>query len=329
MRYIFIISLVLSFLFTSCVSQKKYDELALSRNNLQTELTKLRKAKRDCDEMLKEKERLEQDYKSIMNQREDLQSRYKNLEKANNDLLDKYDELLAQNSNIVSSSSKEKKQLSEELAQKETELNRKEKELKKTDEKLAAKQTELEDLRSSLESLRASLQEREVRIANLTNQLNAQKNVLTQLKSRLSDALLGFSANDLTVTQKNGKVYVSLSQNLLFAKGSDQIDTKGREAIQKVSTVLAQNPDIQITVEGHTDTDGTAERNWDLSVTRATSVINIMTKSGVDPKRITAAGRGYYAPVAANDSEENKSLNRRTEIILSPKLDELFRMLNE
>ena len=313
---------IAALLLTSCVSQKKYQDLESSKNKLQQEISRLNRVERDCNDLKKRMEDLQDEHADLMTERDNIAKRYANLEKANSDIVDRYDKLLDQNSTILTSSSAEKKVLSEELAIKENQLNTKEAKLAKLEREFAGKQAEMEALRQSLE-------EREARITSLNQQLDSQRGVLTDLKARLSNALLGFSAADLTVTQKDGKVYVSMSQNLLFAKGSNVIDSKGKEAIQKVSVVLAQNQDIDITVEGHTDSDGTAERNWDLSVTRATSVVNIMTASGIDPKRITASGRAFYVPIAPNDVEANKSKNRRTEIILSPRLNELFRLLNE
>lgn len=321
--YLFAVILLTS----SCVSKKKYDELFSSSSDMKKELMALKRAKKDCDKMAKEYEALKQQFKEVSEAKEGLAMDLKNLTQAKDDLMSSYDKLLDQNSTIISSSSEEKEQLNQALAQKEAELNRKERQLSKAQKEVSRKESELQSMQSELADLEQSLQEREARIASLTDQLNAQKRGLQQLKAQLTDALLGFSAADLTVTQKNGKVYVSMSQNLLFAKGSDVIDTKGRDAIKKVAEVLAGSPDIDIMVEGHTDTDGTAERNWDLSVTRATSVVKLMTKFGVNPKHLTAAGRGFYLPVAPNDNEANKSKNRRTEIILSPKLDELMNIL--
>jgi chemotaxis protein MotB len=120
---------------------------------------------------------------------------------------------------------------------------------------------------------------------------------------------------------------VSLSQNLLFKTNSDKIDNNGQLAIRTLAQVLTQNPDIEITVEGHTDSDGTADYNWDLSTARATSVVKLLASSGVDPKRITAAGRSMFQPVVENNSPENKSRNRRVDIILSPRLDQLFQII--
>ena len=122
-------------------------------------------------------------------------------------------------------------------------------------------------------------------------------------------------------------MYLSLSQNLLFPSGSDEIDWKGRQALMKLADALKSNPDIDITVEGHTDTDGTAAKNWDLSVLRATTVVKLLSSYGVPSDRLIASGRGFYAPIASNDTPQGKGLNRRTEIILSPQLDELYNLI--
>jgi len=161
----------------------------------------------------------------------------------------------------------------------------------------------------------------------LSAQLDMQRQSLQSLKNGLNNALRGFSASDLTVVERNGKIYVSMSQNLLFASGSKIIDKRGKDALAKLSEVLVTTPDIDILVEGHTDTDGTADFNWDLSVARGTAVVKELTSHGVDPKRLTAAGRSFFIPVASNDTEDGKAKNRRTEIILSPKLDQLYKLL--
>jgi chemotaxis protein MotB len=317
-----IVGLIASSLFTSCVTMKKYEDLEASKGRLQREVARLQKVETECDELSAKHQKLEQEHSALKSAYENLEIRFKNLETANTDLLKQYDELLDQKTAILTSSSQERKALSEELAKKEKELDKKESQLAKTERELAEKQLALEELTKSLD-------EREARIKDMNRRLNAQNDLMSSLKATISDALMGFSDEDLTVTQKNGKVYVSLSQNLLFAKGSDVIDSKGKDAIQKVGNVLKGKTDIEINVEGHTDTDGDANRNWDLSVTRATSVVKLLSKSGVDPKRITASGRSFYVPVAPNDVESNKSKNRRTEIILAPKLDELFRLISE
>ncbi len=145
--------------------------------------------------------------------------------------------------------------------------------------------------------------------------------------------MFGFEGKGLTITQKNGKVYVSMEENLLFASGSTIVEDKGIEALKKVAKVLEQNSEINILIEGHTDDvpmagKGDIKDNWDLSVMRATSIVKIITKnSSVDPRRLTAAGRGEYFPVDPAKTTEARKKNRRTEIILTPKLDELFKVL--
>ena len=155
------------------------------------------------------------------------------------------------------------------------------------------------------------------------------------MKKKVTDALLGFTDKGLTVEQRNGKVYVSLEDRLLFATGSIVADKKGEEALKQLAAVLEKNPDINILVEGHTDDvpiTGTissgAKDNWDLSVLRATSVVKIITKySSVDPRRLTAAPPGPFSAMDPGKTEEARRKNRRTEIILTPKLDELLKVL--
>jgi chemotaxis protein MotB len=149
----------------------------------------------------------------------------------------------------------------------------------------------------------------------------------------VSKALLSFNSSDLQVKLKDGKVYVSLSEQLLFKSGSSKVDPKGQEALKKLATVLQEQKDVNVVVEGHTDNvpmraTGGITDNWDLSALRATDIARLLTASGVEPSRITASGRSQYVPVAPNDSPQNKAINRRTEIILTPKLDELFKILD-
>lgn len=151
---------------------------------------------------------------------------------------------------------------------------------------------------------------------------------LRTIRDRFNQALLGFSEADLAC-EKNGKVYVSLSQNLLFASGSKTINNQGKQAIAQLATVLKANKDINITVEGHTDTDGEAAFNWDLSVGRATTVVKELAINGVAAERIIAAGRGEFYPIATNDTAAGKAQNRRTEIILTPKLEGLYELIGE
>jgi len=229
-------------------------------------------------------------------------------------LQQRYDRIIQLNEQLLETSSSEKKELTEQLAQKQEQLYQKEQELRIKEE--------------NINNLQANLTQREQRVQELEAAIAEKEAVLEAVRNKVNQALLGFSDADLSVTEKDGKIYVSLSQNLLFRSGSKTINSQGRNAISKLAEVLKQNPDIQITVEGHTDTDGDADFNWDLSVQRATSVIKELTDSGVDPKRIIASGRGEYFPVAPNTTSDGKAQNRRTEIILTPNLDALYEIIN-
>jgi chemotaxis protein MotB len=198
---------------------------------------------------------------------------------------------------------------------------------------LLSKNQEVNQLNANLGTTKEQLEEREQRIAELQRVLDQKEAAVKALRQKVGDALLGFNANDLTVNVKNGKVYVSLSEQLLFKSGSTVVDPKGQEALKKLATALKGNQDVNVLVEGHTDnvpiTRGTAgmKDNWDLSVLRATEITRILTTAGLAPAQVTPSGRAQYLPVAANTTPAEKAMNRRTEIILTPKLDELFQIL--
>jgi len=159
-----------------------------------------------------------------------------------------------------------------------------------------------------------------------------QDSITRRLNDILRDALLGFQSDELSVEVKNGKVYVSMSDKLLFQSGSASIEEKGKEAIKVLADVLGKNKDIDILIEGHTDTipihTAVYKDNWDLSVARSTSIVRILTNEyKIAPTRLTASGKGEFSPKATNSTPEGRAVNRRTEIILSPKLDEIMQLL--
>ena len=188
-----------------------------------------------------------------------------------------------------------------------------------------------------LNSLKKELDGKSSRVAELEGKLAAQDKNLRNLKESLSKALFEFEGKGLTVEQKNGKVYVSMENKLLFPSGSWTVSSEGKNAVEQLAEVLAKNPDIAILIEGHTDTDkimgnlgGGITNNWDLSTKRATAIVNIIEQTnGIDKKNLTAAGRSEFAPIASNSSVEGKAKNRRIEVILTPKLDEISKLLNE
>lgn len=178
------------------------------------------------------------------------------------------------------------------------------------------------------------LLEREKALSDLQQTVARQESITRRLNDVLRNALLGFNSDELSVEIKSGKVYVSMSDKLLFQSGSAAVEIKGKEAIKVLAEVLDKNPDIDILVEGHTDNvpikTGIYRDNWDLSVARATSIVRILTDEyKIAPTRLTASGKGEFAPRAVNSSTEGRASNRRTEIILSPKLDEIMKLLNK
>ena len=188
-----------------------------------------------------------------------------------------------------------------------------------------------------LNSLKKELDGKSSRVAELEGKLAAQDKNLRNLKESLSKALFEFEGKGLTVEQKNGKVYVSMENKLLFPSGSWTVSNEGKNAVEQLAEVLAKNSEISILIEGHTDNDkimgnlgGGITNNWDLSTKRATAIVNIIEQTnGIDKKNLTAAGRSEFAPIASNSSATGKAKNRRIEVILTPKLDEISKLLND
>jgi chemotaxis protein MotB len=307
-------------LMTSCVSKKiytdlenKYTDLKKENRLIADENEELHKAnaqfneenkmlKAELDKLKADRDKLQADCTATTNNLKTLKDSYAALEKNSNDALEsnmnKNRELLAQ-------------------------LGAKEK-------ALAAEQDRLNKLKNELASNTKRLNELESMIA-------AKDASMKKLKETLSKALNAFEGKGLTVEQKNGKVYVSMENKLLFQTGSWAVGSEGRKAVVEVGKVLAQNPDITVLIEGHTDNDkilgnigGGIENNWDLSTKRATAIVTILGENnGIRKQNLTAAGRGEYAPLMSNDTPDGKAKNRRIEIILTPKLDEISKMLNE
>lgn len=330
----------------SCVSQNRFKESQQLTDFYRMEIDSLRGL---TDSGLNNSsefnyEQLEKEKKSTEMDLTVLQENYDNLKSYNNEILRKYDELLLQNKNLLNSSSTDVQEMVGKLSQAQTANDQQARLIQRLEDQIKSLQGDLTDARNTVATTPPAppVPEVEVRTVvtndcgdyerqvNELNRLLADKeNRLNGLRSKVNQALLGFTDADLSVTERNGKIYVSLSQNLLFASNSDNIDWKGKKAIRSLAEVLKQNPDINITVEGHTDPDGSPAKNWDLSVRRATSVVKVLTQAQVAPDRITASGRSFYFPVASNATAAGKAKNRRTEIILSPRLDQLYKIINE
>lgn len=314
----------------SCVPHKMLEENQAKLSKCETELSEIKKASQDSEARIAElKEQAVSDKKTMEALRRDtslnganlrnLVSKYDKLNTLNEQLLDRLNKLL-------SGTEKDNARLSGDLQMTTEQLLRKQDELRALETKLNLQKNELDNLNEELKK-------REARVNELEAIIKRKDEAVAELRKKLSDALVGFENKGLTITQKNGKVYVSMDESLLFASGKTAVEAKGVEALKHLSKVLEQNPDINIMVEGHTDDlamKGTGEikDNWDLSVMRATSVTKIILGSAkIDPRRITSAGRGEFVPLDNGKTAEARKKNRRTEIILSPKLDELLKVL--
>jgi chemotaxis protein MotB len=235
------------------------------------------------------------------------------LQQQNSELTKSRDQLQLEKAALLQTSNRTQAELSADLLNKSSQMNQLNQTLGTTEQDLAGKNA---------------------RVAEMQRILDEKDAATKALRQKVSDALLGFNSQDLQVNVKNGKVYVSLSEQLLFKSGATKVDPAGQDALIKLANALTGNKDINILVEGHTDNvpikgvvNG-AKDNWDLSVLRATEITRLLTSAGIDPTQITPSGRGQYLPMAANDTPQNKAINRRTDIILTPKLDELFSILN-
>lgn len=296
----------------SCVSSKKYNELlskseacaqksaALEKENLQysEDLTECQAQTAHLEDLLQaartEADTMRRDYLLCSEELAQLKNSYRQMD------------------NRYKTTVSSKNELAEALSLKEAELAEKEAELAEKEKALA---------------------EKEARVNELQGILDRKDAEMNALLNKVNDALLGFKDKGLTVYTKNGKVYVSMAEKLLFASGSWTVGADGREALRELSGILARNPEIQVMIEGHTDNvtlrgRGDVKDNWDLSVMRATAIAKILLENkDVNPAQIAASGRGEFMPIASNDDADGRARNRRTEIILTPKLDELFQLL--
>jgi chemotaxis protein MotB len=194
--------------------------------------------------------------------------------------------------------------------------------------------SDAERFNNALKVKAEELEARERRLAELQGIINSQDSLLNSLHNTVKKALLAFKSDEISVEMKNGKVYVSLSDKLLFKSGSAAVEDKGLDAIRTLADVLNKNPEIDVLIEGHTDNvpikTAKYEDNWALSADRALSIVRLLSnEQGVNPKRLEAAGRAEFYPKAGNDTVEGRAKNRRTEIILSPKLDELYKLIEK
>lgn len=355
----FLLTLLLipiAFLLQSCVSQLKY-------NRLSTEVSSLRNER---DEALKRSEtskidgiRLDKENKALQEENHKLKldsaqsgAMYRKNKQLLADLFDKYDRLDKSYNSLLSNSNNERGFTEKELKRKEDDLARREKEL--ADAKTAAAQTqaELEKKKEEAAKLGQDVNSKDTQIKDMQTKIAAKEKAIQDIKAKMSSALLTLNNTDLQVSEKDGKVYVVLPNRTLFATGSYTLQSLGKEAVTKVAQVLASNPDLDVSIEGHTDNTPfkpaaavpakakkgakkpaiapatVIKDNWDLSSLRAASVAKVFYTYGIAGNRISASGKGEFYPLDISQSEEAKARNRRIEIVISPKLSVLYELLN-
>jgi chemotaxis protein MotB len=317
----------------SCVSGKKFSSLQDTSRQFMNERDAFKTDNIGLEMQNKElKARIASLEKSMSTVNDDITAAQNERDKAVNDynrISSKYTELQNAQEDLIKGNVKETQKLLSDLQTAQANLQKKEDLLRQLEQNLDTK-------KSSLDELTFELEKRNARLAELEKILDGQKKIVQDLKSKVSEALLGFENNGLTVTMKNGKVYVSLDEKLLFKSASWDIDANGKNALKKLAGVLEKNPDIQVTIEGHTDNvpynpgNSQLKDNWDLSVKRSTTVIRVLLEgSRIDAKRLTAAGRSQYLPVDERNTDDARQKNRRTEIVLTPDLTELYNLINK
>ena len=328
-----LVAITLAISLLSCVPGKKYRTLQntsrqnmMERDDFKKENIGLSMLNRELEAKLAT---LEKETETITQELANAQVERDKAKEELNVISERYYDLQNAQEELIRGNVSETKKLLTELQAAQENLRQKEDILRQLEQSLDSK-------KSSLDELTFELEKRNARLAELEKILDAQKKIVQDLKGKVSEALLGFENNGLTVTMKNGKVYVSLDEKLLFKTASWEIDANGRNALRKLAGVLERNPDIQIAIEGHTDnvpynpSSGRLDDNWDLSVKRATSVVRVLLEgTRIDPKRLIATGRSEYMPIDTRNTAEARQKNRRTEIVLTPDLTELYNLIDK
>ena len=329
MKRILLVAPLLAIFIVSCVSPRMYDELKAKKEECDKQNEEL-KAKnlalttRDI-ELAASAEELQSQVKALSADTARMGVELRELQSKYTSLNDTYQGLLKDGPNSASNSEATKKLIRD--------LQKTQENLQKREDELRLKEAALKTKKESLDAMSSELQQKNRRLAELEQILASKDSSVKALKNTVSNALIGFKDKGLTVEMKNGKVYVMLEERLLFATGSIIVDPKGVDALKELGKVLEKNQDINVLIEGHTDNvpmrgAGDIKDNWDLSAMRATSVVKIvLSNPKVVPSRLTAAGRSEFAPIDKSNSVDGRKKNRRIEVILTPKLDEIFKVL--
>jgi len=338
-----LIKLVLVFasagLIFACVPARQFEEVKEAKESCETERDDL---KRNNETLTTENNELQAQLDKMMIDKNALVTdtaikgnAYRTLTVQYDKINELYDQLLENQEKLRQGADADAQKAMALLQETREELQRKEDELRALEARLNQERANLYAMKIQIDLKEKELEDQIAKTRELEAILSAKDSVMNALRQTVADALVNFEGNGLTVTMKDGKVYVSLEEQLLFKSGKWDVDPKGVQALKNLAGVLEDNPDINIMIEGHTDElayggNGNITDNWDLSVKRATSIVKILLdNSSIDPKRLTAAGRSSYLPVDPAKTPEARAKNRRTEIILTPKLDALYELMNE
>lgn len=329
MKRLIFTSLIASLLFSSCVALSKYQALDTEHNRASKELSlaqqELQSKRNENSELMRQNQGLTAQVAELVTTQGNQEKRIADLLRERESLQLRYDTMMENYSQRVAGSARDLAKANNLLTARDKELSEKEEAFRVKEAEFATKEVQLKQRQAELEA-----SELEARKA-----LEAKEQELEKVRSSVTNALVGFTDKGLNIETKDGKVYVSMESKLMFASASWSVSSEGTEAIKGLAKVLEENPDLNIMVEGHTDNDAykgstAVKDNWDLSVMRATAIVKLLLKygPGIDPARIEACGHAEYSPKVENDSPANKAVNRRTEIILSPKISDILNILN-
>lgn len=327
-EYKLITALLISVI-VGCVPAKKLEDLQVKYDDLASKYQEMERLKSFSDSELEDLntryKNLAAEYKQAERECADQKTEFDKVERSYKILNENYENLLNSNENT-------KKDLRYELERLDKKLDEKKRELFAKESTLIEKENETNKLKKELDALEISLREREKTVNELKSKLAAQETAVSDLKNKLTESLIGYKNSGISVVEKDGRIYVSLDNSLLFQSGKTDIDWKGKNALLKVAESLKDIEDFDIMVEGHTDNvpmkSTTIQDNWDLSVLRATSVVRYLTTEGkMDPIKIIPSGRSKYVPINDAKTKEARAQNRRIEIILTPKLDQLMEIV--
>ncbi len=352
-----VVALTTSGILFSCVPSRKFEDVNAAKEACEKERTELMKNNETLTtsntELKSQLDKYKRDFDALIADTTIKGNSYRVLTMQYDKINDLYSQLLENQEKLRAGADAEQQKAMSMLQLTKDALQKKEDELRELENRLNLEKANLETMRANNEQKERELDEKNALLEAQRNELNnknseidaknakvaelqaildAKDSVMNALRQKVAEALSGFEGNGLTVTQKDGKVYVSLDEKLLFKSGKWDVDPKGQDALKKLAGVLEANSDINITIEGHTDDlayggSGNIQDNWDLSTKRATSIVKIiLANSKIDPARLIASGRSSYLPVDDAKTSEARAKNRRTEIILTPKLDILYEL---